>query len=259
MALANFIEGKVDESLTEDGVPKWMVEDSDFIDGYTNATKKVEYNSNSGFGVSPGTRPNTRGILFWNEPFIIRGKDRKDICLLVMDTQGLWDYETTNEFNVCVFGLSAVLSSFLIFNSKNSLNMDQLKLFSNLSEFSKGVASHLKAFQQLNFLIRDFADYNPDIDDRTKVKEHSRNLLNLWMDMEQTKKEVERIDNCFEQFDVVCFPKPGDIDAANYDGSIKKIKPLFMCILSDYIVRIVKEIQPRRINGDELTVEAFAQ
>ena len=32
-----------------------------------------------------------------------------------------------------------------------------------------------------------------------------------------------------------------------------------MCILSDTIVRFVKDIQPKRIHGAELTVEAFAQ
>ena len=75
----------------------------------------------------------------------------------------------------------------------------------------------------------------------------------------QTKNEVKRIDSCFEHFDIFCLPKPGDIDSANYDGSIQKIHPLFMCILSDTIVRFVKDIEPRRINGEELTTEAFVQ
>ena len=252
----DFIEGNADMSLTEEGIPKWMVEEGEFVDGYMNGDSSV---SSHGFSVSPGTTPNTKGILLWDEPFVVHGKDGREMCLLIMDTQGLWDYDTPNEFNVCIFGLSSILSSFLIFNSKGFLNTEQLKTFSNLSEFSKGIASQMKSFQQLDFLIRDFTDYNTDTDDRKKANVYNREELRRLRMKPQTKREMERIESCFEQFDMFCLPRPGDIDATNYDGSIKKINPLFMCILSDYIVRIMKSIEPRRINGEELTVEAFAQ
>lgn len=245
-------------SLTEEGVPKWMVEGGDIVDGFMKE-ENIDEPSQNGFSVSPGMKPNTKGILFWDKPFIIRGKDGKEMCLLIMDTQGLWDYDTPNEFNVCIFGLSAVLSSLLIFNSKGFLNTEQLKNFSTLSEFSKGVASHVKAFQQLDFLIRDFTDYNSDSDDKMMANVYNREQMRNLRAKPQTKNEVKRIDSCFEHFDIFCLPKPGDIDSANYDGSIQKIHPLFMCILSDTIVRFVKDIEPRRINGEELTTKAFVQ
>ena len=252
----DFIEGNADMSLTEEGIPKWMVEEGEFVDGYMNGDSSV---SSHGFSVSPGTTPNTKGILLWDKPFIIHGKDGREMCLLIMDTQGLWDYDTPNEFNVCIFGLSSILSSFLIFNSQGFLNTEQLKTFSNLSEFSKGIASQMKSFQQLDFLIRDFTDYNTNTDDRKKASVYNREQLRRLRMKPQTKREMERIESCFDQFDMFCLPRPSDIDGRHYDGSIKKINPLFMCILSDYIVRIMKSIEPRRINGDELTVEAFAQ
>ena len=246
-------------SLNEKYLPKWMVEGGEYVDGYTGGRAKRNTFNPNGFSVSPGMKPNTKGILFWDEPFVIRGKDGREMCLLIMDTQGLWDYDTPNEFNVCIFGLSAVLSSLLIFNSKGFLNTEQLKSFSSLSEFSKGVASHVKAFQQLDFLIRDFTDYNSDSDDKMMANVYNREQMRNLRAKPQTKNEVKRIDSCFEHFDIFCLPKPGDIDSANYDGSIQKIHPLFMCILSDTIVRFVKDIQPKRIHGAELTVEAFAQ
>lgn len=252
----DFIEGTVDVSLTEGGIPKWMVEEGEFVDGYVNGDASM---SSHGFSVSPGTIPNTKGILLWDEPLIIHNRNGREMCLLIMDTQGLWDYDTPNEFNVCIFGLSSILSSFLIFNSKGFFNTEQLKTFSNLSEFSKGVASQMKSFQQLDFLIRDFTDYNTDTDDRKKASVYNAEQLNRLRLKPQTKKEVERIESCFEQFDLLCLPRPGDIDVTNYNGSIKKISPLFMCILSDYIVHIMESVHPRRINGEELTVEAFAQ
>ena len=244
--------------LTEEGVPKWMVEGGDIVDGFMKE-EIIDEPSQNGFSVSPGMKPNTKGILFWDKPFIIRGKDGKEMCLLIMDTQGLWDHDTPNEFNVCVFGLSAVLSSLLIFNSKGGMNTEQLKIFSNLSEFSKGVTEHLNAFQQLEFLIRDFTNYDTDADNRERASERSWEYKKELKEKPQTKNEMERVEECFEHVDLFCLPKPGDIDAVNYDGSIKKINPLFMCILSDYIVRTLQNIQPRRINGVDLTVEAFVQ
>ena len=252
----DFIEGTVDMSITEDGCPKWMVEEGERVDGYMNGNTPA---SSHGFSVSPGTTPNTKGILFWDEPFVIHGKDGKEMCLLIMDTQGLWDYDTPNDFNVCIFGLSSVLSSLLLFNSQGFLDTEQLKHFSNLSEFSKGVAKHLKAFQQLIFLLRDYKDYNTATDDREMAIVYNVKQMEKLKQRPQTKKEMERIEGCFDRFSVFCLPRPGDIDGRQYDGSIKKINSLFMCILSDFIVRIVKDIQPRRINGEELTVEAFAK
>ena len=257
--MCSFIEGLVDFSLTENRVPKWMVVEGVSIDGYVNENSGKKEPNTNGFSVSPGTTPNTKGILLWSEPFIIRGKDGRDLCLLIMDTQGLWDYDTSNEFNVCIFGLSAVLSSFLIFNSKECVNAEQLKSFSTLLEFSEGVVSHLKIFQQLDFLIRDFPDYDTDANDRMMANEYNKEQLELLETSSQTKTVINSIKSCFNHFNVFCLPKPGDIDGPNYDGSIEKINPLFMRVLSDYIVRIVENVQPRRINGEELTVESFAQ
>lgn len=246
-------------SLNEKYLPKWMVEGGEYVDGYTGGRAKRNTFNPNGFSVSPGMKPNTKGILFWDEPFVIRGKDGREMCLLIMDTQGLWDYDTPNEFNVCVFGLSAILSSLLIFNSKGFLNTEQLKSFSSLSEFSRGVTKNEKVFQQLAFLLHDFVEYDTESDDRGKALVYCMDLWRKLIAKPQTKNEIQRIHHCFEHFDIFCLPKPGDIDAANYDGSIQKIHPLFMCILSDTIVRFVKDIQPKRIHGAELTVEAFAQ
>lgn len=246
-------------SLNEKYLPKWMVEGGEYVDGYTGGRAKRNTFNPNGFSVSPGMKPNTKGILLWDEPFVIRGKDGREMCLLIMDTQGLWDYDTPNEFNVCVFGLSAILSSLLIFNSKGFLNTEQLKSFSSLSEFSRGVTKDEKVFQQLAFLLHDFVEYDTESDDRGKAPVYCMDLWRKLIAKPQTKNEIQRIHHCFEHFDIFCLPKPGDIDSANYNGSIQKIHPLFMCILSDIIVRFVKDIEPRRINGEELTTEAFVQ
>lgn len=110
-----FLPSQLEQTVTNTpygSIPQWMKAEGEYIDGFrTKEGKQIS----TGFSVSSGNERNTTGILFWNRPFVIE-RDHQRICILIMDTQGLWDPETGNELNTCIFGLSAVLSSYLIFN-----------------------------------------------------------------------------------------------------------------------------------------------
>ena len=232
-----------------------MKTEGEFVDGFrTKEGKQIS----TGFSVSSGNERNTTGILFWNRPFVIE-RNHKQICVLIMDTQGLWDPETGNELNTCIFGLSSVLSSYLIFNTKGILNSEQFKQLAQLSKFSKGIAEgQEKAFQHLHLLCRDYADIADNDAFETAIQE-----ISYWKNQIQSKPAFKdsytKIATCFEEFDVFCLPRPGDIDDKGYDGSLSNIKPLFMQMLGYYIEQIIKTIQPRRINGTVLTCERFKE
>ena len=49
----------------------------------------------TGFKWRGGSKPATVGILMWSEPFVIRTNDRKEIAVLLMDAQGLFDSDTS--------------------------------------------------------------------------------------------------------------------------------------------------------------------
>ena len=143
----------MDTSLTWGGIPRWMTAAGNTIDAFEK--EKIQ-----AFSISAGTTRNTRGLLFWDKPYVITQKNGERMCVLLMDTQGLWDAETKNEFNCSIFGLSSLLSSCVIFNQKGNINTDQLKSFSVLSKFSKDVSKDSgKPFQHLDILLRDYEDY----------------------------------------------------------------------------------------------------
>ena len=241
-------------------IPEWMGKEEDTIDGYITVTKSGQViKGNDGFSVSSDQDPNTHGILFWDKPFVIHGEDGVDRCLLIMDTQGLWDYDTSNDYNTCVFGLSSFLASYLIFNNKGMLDTERLKSFSNLSMFSNGLVNHSKAFQHLDILLRDYSDYDTDVDGIQEAVDYSKEWLGTILDRITLKKEVNGIRSCFEQFDAFCLPRPGNIDEKQYKGSIGGIRHMFLRILGFYIDKVIKSIQPRRINGEELTMETFVK
>ena len=64
-------QGRSYSKLRIPDVPEWMTSEGDQI---------------SGFEVNGGTIAVTKGILFWNKPFIIRRPNGKKMCLLLMDT-----------------------------------------------------------------------------------------------------------------------------------------------------------------------------
>jgi atlastin len=65
----------------------------------------------------------------WSEPFIRRVANGEEVAVLLMDTQGMFDNETSMNLTACIFGLSTLLSSYQIYNVQNRI---QVRLVSRL-------------------------------------------------------------------------------------------------------------------------------
>ena len=252
----NIIEKKeVDLSLNNLGIPKWMMSDGDKITAF-------EEKKTGAFSISAGTTRNTRGILFWSTPFVITKSNGEEVCVLVMDTQGLWDDETEEEFNCSIFGLSCLLSSYTIYNQKGNMNTDQLSKFSVLSQFSKDVSKDSgKPFQHLDLLMRDFEEYDLEGDKEiTAGIQFSKERMEKMRKGRIEKEIVKKIEDCFSEFDLFCLPHPGmGVSGRKYDGTISKAAPLFMQMLSYYLKRIIGAIKCREIGGVTITGETFVK
>ena len=249
----------MDTSLTWGGIPRWMTAAGNTIDAFEK--EKIQ-----AFSISAGTTRNTRGLLFWDKPYVITQKNGERMCVLLMDTQGLWDAETKNEFNCSIFGLSSLLSSCVIFNQKGNINTDQLKSFSVLSKFSKDVSKDSgKPFQHLDILLRDYEDYRKKYTVDQGI-ELSAARFEKMCNGRIEGSAVRDIEECFKEFDLFCFPSPGeDVIDADYEGAISEIKPQFMCMLSYYIDRVIRGdkgrggIKPRQFGGETITGEMFVE
>lgn len=257
----------MDMTLTENGIPKWMLKYGDKIKIFEKEKKET-----STWSISTGTTRNTRGVLFGSEPFIIQ-KNGKKICILLMDTQGLWDQETKDDISCSIFGLSSLLSSYVIFNQKNNINTDQLKKFSVLSKFTKEVSKESKGvskdsdkpFQHLDILLRDYEDYSKKTTLEKGIQFGATRLAEMHK-IPIENKPVKEIEECFNEFNVFCFPSPGeDVCDSEYEGLISEIKPQFLQMLSYYIDRVirgdgVKEgIMPRKIGGMTFNTREFVE
>ena len=228
----------------------------------TQTIQKESKTSENGVGVKGGEKPVTTGIDFVKELFVIPDPQNptRKICILLMDTQGLWDPNTDSKCNGSIFGLSCTLSSYLIFNHMGVLSSENLSQLATLTDFSSGLAKiqckGKKAFQQLTILFRDCKD----IDKRYDREIANEVMAEKWDELINSpayKKHTSKLQECFEGFDAMYICKPGDIDTPTYDGNLDEVNDLFFVLMGHFIEDIFMKIRPRVIGGEEVTGKTF--
>jgi len=189
------------------------------------------------------------------------------LALLILDTQGTFDEESTIRDNSTIFALACMTSSQVIFNLSGQLQEDNLQSLELFTSYGKLALENYqtKPFQKLTFLIRDWQvpyEYafgrdtksEPNEDDITisgnaYVKHKLRKMEDSHKDLENVR---EHIRDCFEKTECFLLPHPGKDVARNpkFSGQISKIDPEFLKEILDMCASIVNEIQPKKINGD---------
>lgn len=62
-----------------------------------------------------GVERMTTGIWVWSEPFVRRTEGGKEVAVLLVDTQGMFDNETSMGLTACIFAVSTLVSFFFFF------------------------------------------------------------------------------------------------------------------------------------------------
>ncbi|RLN66797.1 hypothetical protein BBJ29_000039 [Phytophthora kernoviae] len=115
------------------------------MEGVTGAGEgKLEGNSNveqthgeKGFSWRAGRKRNTTGIWMWETPFIRKSQTGEDIAVFLIDTQGMFDSETSQMLTASIFGLSTLLSSYQIYNVDKRVQEDNLQHLALFTEYGR--------------------------------------------------------------------------------------------------------------------------
>ena len=92
--------------------------------------------SQSAFEVDPSVNACTRGLWFYSEPIIIE-KDGEVFDIYIMDSEGLGGVDKHQNYDIKIFTLSVLLSSFLIYNQVGVIDetaITNLSLVTNLAK-----------------------------------------------------------------------------------------------------------------------------
>ncbi|XP_075727558.1 atlastin-3 isoform X3 [Rhipicephalus microplus] len=111
-----------------------------------------------GFQWRPGSTRETAGILLWNEVFLMTNSDGEKVAVLLMDTQGTFDCESTMKESTVIFSLSLMASSVQIYNIMSNIKENDLQHLQFFAEYGRLAQEDNKtqAFQKLLFLVRDW-------------------------------------------------------------------------------------------------------
>jgi len=122
--------------------------DGDFEDGGDDGSggskkwyEQFDSLGNDGFDWRGGAERNTTGIWMWSTPHILPRKNKEGkmekIAVLLVDTQGMFDHDTTMGLTAAIFGLSTLLSSYQIYNVDKRIQEDHLQQLAMFSEYGR--------------------------------------------------------------------------------------------------------------------------
>ncbi|CAO1390923.1 unnamed protein product [Diamesa tonsa] len=178
-----------------------------------------------GFSWKSGVKRDTTGIIMWSDVFLHQNEFGEKLAIVLMDTQGLFDNETSPADNSRIFALGTLLSSVQILNLVNIIQEDHLQYLQFATEFARFAAKdnkddNSKPFQKLLFLIRDFN--NPD--DFPFGIGGGKNYLKTVLKIEDKQKPElksvrEFINASYETIDCCLMPHPGKTVATSKNNN----------------------------------------
>ncbi|KAJ0049894.1 hypothetical protein NL108_005195 [Boleophthalmus pectinirostris] len=214
----------------------------------------------TGFSWRGGSEPETTGIQLWSEVFIVQKSDGTELAVVLMDTQGAFDNQSTVKDCATIFALSTMTSSVQIYNLSQNIQEDDLQQLQLFTEYGRLAMDEifLKPFQSLMFLVRDwsfpyeytygFKGGSDFLDKRLQVKEAQHEEL-------QTVRE--HIYSCFTNISCFLLPHPGLKVATNpsFQGQLSEVAPDFRNQLMDLIPTLLHpdNLAEKEINGNKVT------
>jgi atlastin len=243
-------------------------------DGDAAAKKKkkwfeaIDSLGNKGFHWRGGSERNTTGIWMWSQPHFVRNDKGETIAVLLVDSQGMFDNETSMELTTSIFGLSTLVSSYQIYNVDKRIqedNLQQLALFSEYArlaveadETQKEVVLDEKPFQTMEFLVRDWQHFDEE-DTVDQMEESMAAYLDQVIaereaaDLKETREQIMR---CFHKLTCFGLSHPGlDVPKKSFQGEVAKIDKTFLNLLDRYCRRVfsVDNLKPKIVHGREVT------
>ncbi|XP_052767341.1 atlastin-2-like isoform X2 [Mya arenaria] len=215
-----------------------------------------------GFSWRGGSERETTGILLWSEPFCITLPSGEQVAVLLMDTQGAFDSESTVRDCATVFALSTMISSVQVYNLTQNIQEDDLQHLQLFTEYGRLALeandNESKPFQVLEFLVRDWsypydAPYGTDgginmLEKRLKISDRQH------PELQQIRKHIR---SCFSRIGCFLMPHPGLRVATNphFDGRLRDIEKDFkdqLCTLIPLLLG-ADNLVIKEINGGPVT------
>ncbi|XP_077352402.1 atlastin-2-like isoform X2 [Festucalex cinctus] len=214
----------------------------------------------TGFTWRGGCERETTGLQVWSDVFVVDKPDGSQVAVLLVDTQGAFDSQSTIKDCATVFALSTMTSSVQVYNLSQNIQEDDLQHLQLFTEYGRLALEeiYLKPFQSLMFLIRDWSfpyehDYgleggNAFLEKRLQVKQNQH---------EELQNVRKHIHSCFSNIGCFLLPHPGLKVSTNpyFDGRLRDIDGDFKRELSRLVPLLLdpERLVVKQIGGNKVT------
>ncbi|CAG5902019.1 unnamed protein product [Menidia menidia] len=220
----------------------------------------------TGFTWRGGCERETTGILAWSEVFVVGKPDGSKVAVLIVDTQGAFDSQSTIKDCATLFALSTMTSSVQVYNLSQNVQEDDLQHLQLFTEYGRLAMEEVyeKPFQTLMFLIRDWSypyehPYGLEggqsfLEKRLQVKQNQH---------EELQNVRKHIHSCFSNISCFLLPHPGLKVATNphFDGRLMDIDDEFKKELVNLIPALLspENLVEKEIGGVKITCRDLLQ
>ncbi|XP_035449302.2 atlastin isoform X3 [Spodoptera frugiperda] len=219
-----------------------------------------------GFNWRGGSERDTTGILMWSEIFKATLDNGEKVAIILLDTQGAFDSESTVRDCATIFALSTMVSSVLIYNLSQNIQEDDLQHLQLFTEYGRLALedSGRTPFQRLQFLVRDWsfpyeAPYGAQ-GGQTILQRRLKVSSNQHPELQSLRKHIT---SCFSEIACFLMPHPGIRVATSqdFDGRVKDIEMEFKCSLQQLVPMLLapENLVPKLINGQKVRAKDLLQ
>ncbi|XP_065185002.1 atlastin-1-like [Sycon ciliatum] len=213
-----------------------------------------------GFHWRGGTDRDTMGVLMWSEPFFRTLPTGEEVVVLIVDTQGAFDNQSTVKDCATVFAMSTMVSSVQVYNLSQMIHENDLQHLQLFTEYGRLAMEEGDStpFQGLHFLLRDWS-YGYEYENG---REGGEKYLATTLEIKDTQHEQlrsvrEHIRACFEEVSCFLMPHPGLKVATQRDfkGCLSDIDEEFKVQLNSLVPQLLapENLVIKKINGSKVT------
>lgn len=192
----------------------------------------------------------------WSKVFPGTLLNGEKVAVILMDTQGAFDSQSTVRDCATVFALSTMLSSVQIFNLSQNIQEDDLQHLQLFTEYGRLALekSGSTPFQRLQFLVRDWSypyEANYGADGGQKILQRRLEISDRQHpELQSLRKHIK---SCFSDISCFLMPHPGLKIATNpsFDGRLAEIESDFKHQLRQLIPAVLapENLVTKKING----------
>ncbi|XP_042221469.1 atlastin-like isoform X1 [Homarus americanus] len=213
-----------------------------------------------GFKWRQGSKRETTGVLIWSEPFVIKKRSGEEIAVILMDTQGTFDIQSSMKDSTTVFALTTMVSSVLVYNLMNNVQEDDLmnlQLFTSYGMLAQEDCDSAHPFQRLHFLVRDWGFPYEVPYGHQGGQTLLDDILQVTEKQHPAHQEVRRdLRKCFRDINCYLMPHPGFkvIQKADFDGRLSDIEEEFVNHLKVLVPRLLapENLVKKEIGGQPI-------